>query len=120
MSGSNQGHVAPEVTYYQAMELFCVTPDGAICTVEQCPPGAFGVLVQVAAQTAKNPSVALAALNGLDYRFPIDRWYGLLALVEYGAQLPTFATEALAHQAREAGTNPTYPTPSTRVEGATK
>lgn len=97
----NQGRVEPAVTYYRCMELYCITADGAICTVENCPAGAFRVLAQVAAQTAKRPETALSALSGLNYAYTIDRWYAVTTLRDNGAAIPLFATESEAKQAKK-------------------
>ena len=101
MSNAARQLTLPPISYYKTMSLFLVTQDGAICTVEECRPGPFRVLMEVAAQTSKHPDATLAALasTDYDYRYPSDKWHAILALMEHSAAISLFSSR------KEAETN---------------
>ena len=89
--GAPEAHISksnlPKLTYNQALDLVVTLPGGAIRTVRSCSPDEMRALVETCARTSTKKG-CVAAVKGLDYREPLDKWYAILELVLHGCVLP--------------------------------
>ena len=81
--------VLPTYTYNQALNLKIVMKSGAIRTIRSLHASEMRALVQDCVLTATKKGCA-AAVSGLDYSDPLDRWYAILELVLHGCSLPLY------------------------------